>query len=118
MPDIFAPPKNPKSLLLPASRTPCQTKLPEDCHYQPENLIKLFLLPNVMVWLFLNTDPVTNLLLFFCVFFLYFLSPFCVIFSEVILLNDNSALGGGEEKAQVTLPVVKIIITCGVLGGL
>ncbi|KAG7568610.1 Condensin complex subunit 2/barren [Arabidopsis thaliana x Arabidopsis arenosa] len=48
MPDIFAPPKNPKSLLLPASRTPCQTKLPEDCHYQPENLIKLFLLPNVM----------------------------------------------------------------------
>ncbi|KAG7638244.1 Condensin complex subunit 2 [Arabidopsis thaliana] len=48
MPDIFAPPKNPKTLLLPASRTPCQTKLPEDCHYQPENLIKLFLLPNVM----------------------------------------------------------------------
>ncbi|XP_010469570.1 PREDICTED: condensin complex subunit 2 isoform X1 [Camelina sativa] len=48
MPDIFAPPKNPKYLLLPASRAPCQTKLPEDCHYQPENLIKLFLLPNVM----------------------------------------------------------------------
>ncbi|CAN8247681.1 unnamed protein product [Cochlearia groenlandica] len=46
--DIFAPPKNPKSLLLPASRAPCQTKLPEDCHYQPENLLKLFLLPNVM----------------------------------------------------------------------
>ncbi|KAG2308857.1 hypothetical protein Bca52824_028605 [Brassica carinata] len=36
------------SLLLPASRAPCQTKLPEDCHYQPENLVKLFLLPNVM----------------------------------------------------------------------
>ncbi|CAH2059784.1 unnamed protein product [Thlaspi arvense] len=48
MPDIFAPPKNSKSLLLPASRAPCQTKLPEDCHYQPENLVKLFLLPNVM----------------------------------------------------------------------
>ncbi|KAL1220456.1 Condensin complex subunit 2 [Cardamine amara subsp. amara] len=48
MPDIFAPPKNPKSLLLPASRAPCQTKLPEDCHYQPESLVKLFLLPNVM----------------------------------------------------------------------
>lgn len=48
IPDIFAPPKNPKSLLLPASRVPCQTKLPEDCHYQPENLVKLFLLPNVM----------------------------------------------------------------------
>ncbi|KAF2602205.1 hypothetical protein F2Q70_00028270 [Brassica cretica] len=48
MPDIFAPPKNPKSLLLPASRDPCQAKLPEDCHYQPENLVKLFLLPNVM----------------------------------------------------------------------
>lgn len=51
IPDIFAPPKNPKTLLLPASRAPCQTKLPEDCHYQPENLVKLFLLPNVMVWL-------------------------------------------------------------------
>ncbi|KAK7257564.1 hypothetical protein RIF29_31617 [Crotalaria pallida] len=47
MSDIFAPPKNPKSLLLPESRVPCNTKLPEDCHYQPEDLIKLFLLPNV-----------------------------------------------------------------------
>ncbi|KAF7805780.1 condensin complex subunit 2 [Senna tora] len=47
MPDIFAPPKNPKSLLLPKNRPPCHTKLPEDCHYQPENLVKLFLLPNV-----------------------------------------------------------------------
>ncbi|XP_051152050.1 condensin complex subunit 2 isoform X2 [Andrographis paniculata] len=46
--DIFAPPKNPKSLLLPANRVPCNTKLPEDCHYQPENLVKLFLLPNVL----------------------------------------------------------------------
>ncbi|XVE78431.1 hypothetical protein DITRI_Ditri13aG0144500 [Diplodiscus trichospermus] len=48
MPDIFAPPKNPKSLLLPSNRAPCNTKLPEDCHYQPENLVKLFLLPNLM----------------------------------------------------------------------
>ncbi|XP_030539605.1 condensin complex subunit 2 isoform X2 [Rhodamnia argentea] len=48
MPDIFAPPKNPKSLLLPANRAPCNIRLPEDCHYQPESLVKLFLLPNVM----------------------------------------------------------------------
>ncbi|XWS36770.1 hypothetical protein CRYUN_Cryun20dG0114300 [Craigia yunnanensis] len=48
MPDIFAPPKNPKSLLLPSNRAPCDTKLPEDCHYQPEDLVKLFLLTNVM----------------------------------------------------------------------
>ncbi|CAN0897045.1 Condensin complex subunit 2 [Linum grandiflorum] len=47
-PDVFAPPNNPKSLLLPAKRTPCNTRLPEDCHYQPEDLVKLFLLPNVM----------------------------------------------------------------------
>ncbi|XP_010556994.1 PREDICTED: condensin complex subunit 2-like isoform X2 [Tarenaya hassleriana] len=46
--DIFVPPIDPKSLLLPENRAPCQTKLPEDCHYQPENLVKLFLLPNVM----------------------------------------------------------------------
>ncbi|KAB1201006.1 Condensin complex subunit 2 [Morella rubra] len=45
--DVFAPPKNPKSLLLPTNRAPCNTKLPEDCHYQPEDLVKLFLLPNV-----------------------------------------------------------------------
>ncbi|XP_021893750.1 condensin complex subunit 2 [Carica papaya] len=48
MPDIFAPPKNPKSLLMPANRAFSNTKLPEDCHYQPENLVRLFLLPNVM----------------------------------------------------------------------
>ncbi|XP_040988208.1 condensin complex subunit 2-like isoform X2 [Juglans microcarpa x Juglans regia] len=46
--DIFLPPKNPKSLLLPANRTPANNRLPEDCHYQPEDLIKLFLLPNVL----------------------------------------------------------------------
>ncbi|MED6181093.1 hypothetical protein PIB30_016431 [Stylosanthes scabra] len=45
--DIFNPPKNPKTLLLPESRMPCNTKLPEDCHYQPEDLVKLFLLPDV-----------------------------------------------------------------------
>ncbi|XP_060188895.1 condensin complex subunit 2 [Lycium barbarum] len=44
---VFAPPKNPKQLLLPANRTPCNRLLPEDCHYQPENLVKLFLRPNV-----------------------------------------------------------------------
>lgn len=48
MPDNFALPKNPKSLLLPANRGPFKTTLPEDCHYQPEDLVKLFLLPNVM----------------------------------------------------------------------
>ncbi|OVA03419.1 Condensin complex subunit 2/barren [Macleaya cordata] len=48
MPDIFAAPKNPKSLLLPANRVRCNTTLPEDCHYRPEDLVKLFLLPNVM----------------------------------------------------------------------
>lgn len=45
---IFAPPKNPKTLLLPANRAPCSTRLPEDCHYQPEDLVKLFLLPTVL----------------------------------------------------------------------
>lgn len=52
MSDLFAPPKNPKSLLLPANRAICSTKLPEDCHYQPEDLVKLFLLPNVKVIFF------------------------------------------------------------------
>lgn len=46
---IFAPPKNPKTLLLPANRESVSTMLPEDCHYQPEHLVKLFLLPNVLV---------------------------------------------------------------------
>lgn len=46
---IFDPPKNPKSLLLPVNRAPSNRLLPEDCHYQPEDLVKLFLLPNVMV---------------------------------------------------------------------
>ncbi|XP_058773651.1 condensin complex subunit 2-like [Vicia villosa] len=47
LPDIFAPPKNPKSLVLPENRPHCVTKLPEDCHYEPEDLVKLFLLPSV-----------------------------------------------------------------------
>ncbi|KAL9236280.1 hypothetical protein vseg_010970 [Gypsophila vaccaria] len=48
MPDIFLPPKNLKSLLLPSKKVPLSNKLPEDCHYQPEDLVKLFLLPNVL----------------------------------------------------------------------
>ncbi|KAJ1400043.1 Condensin complex subunit 2/barren [Sesbania bispinosa] len=48
IPDIFSPPKNHKWLLLPENRPPCVTKLPEDCHYEPEDLVKLFLRPNVM----------------------------------------------------------------------
>uniref|UniRef100_A0A2N9IKJ2 Condensin complex subunit 2 n=1 Tax=Fagus sylvatica TaxID=28930 RepID=A0A2N9IKJ2_FAGSY len=46
--DIFLSPKNPKSLLLPANRAPTSNRLPDDCHYQPEDLVKLFLLPNVL----------------------------------------------------------------------
>ncbi|XVF03803.1 hypothetical protein REPUB_Repub05bG0024400 [Reevesia pubescens] len=49
MPDVFVPPKNPKLLLLPANRAPCDNTLPEDCHYQPDCLVKLFLLPNIMM---------------------------------------------------------------------
>lgn len=48
LPNIFTAPKNPKSLLLPANRAICSNKLPEDCHYQPESLVKLFLLPDVL----------------------------------------------------------------------
>ncbi|VAH61001.1 unnamed protein product [Triticum turgidum subsp. durum] len=47
--NVFAPPKNPKSLLLPANKGSCNNKLPEDCHYQPESLVKLFLLPDILV---------------------------------------------------------------------
>ncbi|VAI49494.1 unnamed protein product [Triticum turgidum subsp. durum] len=46
--NVFAPPKNPKSLLLPANKGSCNNKLPEDCHYQPESLVKLFLLPDIL----------------------------------------------------------------------
>ncbi|XP_021758674.1 condensin complex subunit 2-like [Chenopodium quinoa] len=48
VPDLCVPVKNPKSLLLPSNKVSCSNKLPEDCHYQPEDLVKLFLLPNVM----------------------------------------------------------------------
>ncbi|KAL2944764.1 Condensin complex subunit 2 [Bienertia sinuspersici] len=48
VPNIFAPAKNPKSLLLPRKKVICPNKLPEDCHYQPEDLVKLFLLPDVL----------------------------------------------------------------------
>ncbi|XP_020593017.1 condensin complex subunit 2 isoform X2 [Phalaenopsis equestris] len=47
-PTIFDPPKYPKSLLLPNKRASCNIRLPEDCHYKPESLTKLFLLPEVM----------------------------------------------------------------------
>ncbi|VAH76672.1 condensin complex subunit 2 [Triticum aestivum] len=46
--NVFAPPKNPKSLLLPANKGSCNNKLPEDCHYQLESLVKLFLLPDIL----------------------------------------------------------------------
>ncbi|XVE50712.1 hypothetical protein DITRI_Ditri01bG0185300 [Diplodiscus trichospermus] len=49
MRDVFVPPKNPNLLLLPTKRAPCNNTLPEDCHYQPESLVKLFLLPNNVV---------------------------------------------------------------------
>ncbi|CAL4963329.1 unnamed protein product [Urochloa decumbens] len=45
--NIFAPPKNPKSLLLPANRAICSNELPEDCHYRPASLVNLLLLPDV-----------------------------------------------------------------------
>ncbi|KAG8489416.1 hypothetical protein CXB51_017847 [Gossypium anomalum] len=32
-----------------SNRAACNTKLPEDCHYQPEDLVKLFLIPNMIV---------------------------------------------------------------------
>lgn len=49
--DIFSPPKNPKSLLVSENISPCVTKLPEDWHYEPEDLVNLFLLPHVKVFL-------------------------------------------------------------------
>ncbi|XP_019711132.1 condensin complex subunit 2 isoform X2 [Elaeis guineensis] len=48
MPPVFTPPKNPRSLLLPMNKVPCNITLPEDCHYSPDTLVKLFVLPNVM----------------------------------------------------------------------
>lgn len=57
MPNIFAPPKNPKTLQLPVQRTTCNITLPEDCHYKPENLVRLFVLPDVMVNFLIYTVP-------------------------------------------------------------
>lgn len=45
----FMPPKNPKTLLLSVNRVPSSVRLPEDCHYRPESLVSLFILPNQMV---------------------------------------------------------------------
>uniref|UniRef100_A0A803LY36 Condensin complex subunit 2 n=1 Tax=Chenopodium quinoa TaxID=63459 RepID=A0A803LY36_CHEQI len=50
VPDLCVPVKSPKSLLLSSKKVSCSNKLPEDCHYQPEDLVKLFLLPNVMIF--------------------------------------------------------------------
>ncbi|PRQ31947.1 putative condensin complex subunit 2/barren [Rosa chinensis] len=47
-PDIFSPPKTLKSLLLSANRVPSH-RLPEDCHYPADDLVKLFLLPSVLL---------------------------------------------------------------------
>jgi hypothetical protein len=89
MPDIFAPPKNPKSLLLPANRAPCNTKLPEDCHYQPEDLVKLFLLPNVKVILF--DIHITTISLFVEIQCFYFLF-------NVVECSNLGAVPWGEGK--------------------
>lgn len=46
---IFAPPKNRRSIMLPAEHDPCRIVLPEDCHYIPDNLVRLFILPSLVV---------------------------------------------------------------------
>lgn len=45
----FAPAADPKSLLMPQSSAPVSTLLPDDCHYQPEDLVRLFLQPSIML---------------------------------------------------------------------
>ncbi|KAH9320861.1 hypothetical protein KI387_015500 [Taxus chinensis] len=45
---LFGPPKSQRTLLLPQNSAFNRTTLPEDCHYQPEEFVKLFLLPSVM----------------------------------------------------------------------
>lgn len=47
--DIFAPPRSRRSILLPPNRGSCSITLPEDCHYQAQNLVKLLLRPDVLV---------------------------------------------------------------------
>lgn len=99
MSDLFAPPKNPKSLLLAANRAICSTKLPEDCHYQPEDLVKLFLLPNVKVIL----SP--------SLVYMFFHQSGVYSFFFLICSVGCSALEGEAGSPQVTNPflVIKII---------
>lgn len=47
--NIFAPPRNLKSLLLPVTRDSFSNRLPENCFYHPEDLLKLFLCPKIKV---------------------------------------------------------------------
>eukprot|EP00249_Psilotum_nudum_P032004 c47091_g1_i1 orf=213-2336(+) len=44
----FAPPSDTRSLLLSHTNYAASTLLPEDCHYQAEDLVKLYLLPSIM----------------------------------------------------------------------
>lgn len=46
---LFAPAADTKSLLMPQSSAPVSTLLPEDCHYHPEDLVRLFLQPSIML---------------------------------------------------------------------
>lgn len=70
-PNIFSPPQNPKSLPLAANRAPFSSKLPEDCLYQPQDILSLFLLPNVTVSRFTNDK-----------------SPLIVKYSSFVLLGE------------------------------
>ncbi|KAI5076166.1 hypothetical protein GOP47_0008231 [Adiantum capillus-veneris] len=45
----FAPAVDQKSLMMPQSNASVSTLLPEDCHYQPEDLVRLFLQSSVML---------------------------------------------------------------------
>lgn len=88
--DLFVPPRNPKSLLLPKNRAPCNTKLPEDCHYQPEDLVKLFLLPNVKVNIVISL-------------FVHMGASRVSLFLKFLWINyfGCSALGEREDNIQV-----------------
>ena len=46
---IIAPATDLKSLMLPQSNSLPSTLLPDDFHYQPENLVRLYLQPSAMV---------------------------------------------------------------------
>lgn len=100
--DIFSSPKNPKSLLLPESKLPCNTKLPEDCHYQPEDLVKLFLLSNVKVVSF-NYEVLSVLLMNVKAWSdAYFIS--LMVFYAFFI----SVSGGGQTGFQVKFAVVNL----------